>query len=988
MSEIVEVTLGGQEVSVTIEGGGLGLGMINGAINGIINAQVTPQINNLRAEVFGGPQFGEPPLPGDMNSIYKLAKASGFDPNFYANVVASTNTLNARIDAFPLPLSAFGIAPFDINNLVDQSVKVQQAMDAGITDFSGVAIYIDGPLVWRANRRFIHRGSGEIFPKTDGFENQQGVFVFGPNATRTFEQSIILDDPCFVHLDAVTPPVDTGNPTADTEAARVRIAAWADNGLCGRFLQDTIIRNGLIVGFKTGYKIHQERIRLENCRSDNLIDCEISDASDCCYVDNLHMYPFWLAHYPGIGADALRPYERGIWLHDDPDGNPDKSDGVQVRGGLCYGRLVGVENDNCYATVIDGIFVDGPPEIAAERGTVAFRTNGDSNMVKITNCHAESVAYGYDLIHTGGEVTWQDNTASNIQIAPVVCGTGHSTGSVTLSNTGTDAVVVGLDGVGLHDVDVVLVGGTVGQLVDTTAVTTDKTRLRVRMLKNVGAATVNNGVLAAITPEMFGAIGDGVVDDHDAIENWLVTASETGKDAITEVGKTYLVGAPVVAVITRELRVQGAPGTTIKGAVGDGLVVEVRCNDGVSYPNFTMRNVEINNSLRTFVAAEQGGTALSLVRLGHYDVQYCRFVGDPSLTKGDAGTTATLCKSGVWSNNYAAWQPDLAFYPTGGNDETDVDDFGDVTAENNRIYQCDAGIFGKRQIRRLMLRGNTFTQTRVGILNTPGSGTPTPLVGAREQIVEGNIFIGCSEPIRLELSRGDIVAGNQIIDWGYDRNGVATAVKTAIRIFGVQTGQVVNNMMLMRELADAGHRGISLHEKTFGGVTTQSTGNIIADNSIIGCTEGVIELNSTTGNLIRDNITSSSVTTPVTLAVGSTSSVTTMTTGGVRRHLGVSSTSFRVTNQAAITGLGYVASTTVSIAALAAGAEQGVAVAIPGVGSTHFGLANCNFALPTGVVIKNIRCTTDTVTVTFYNGSASPAAISGAMRTSAILMAV
>lgn len=496
------------------------------------------------------------------------------------------------------------------------------------------------------------------------------------------------------------------------------------------------------------------------------------------------------------------------------------------------------------------------------------------------------------------------------------------------------------------------------------------------------------GKADALTPEQFGAVGNGVADDQLALKNWLEAASAQGRAAVTPSGKTYNVVAPVVAIITKDLQISGAPGTVIKGAAGDGLVLEVRCDDGVSYPNLTVRNLEVNNSLRTFVPAEQGGTALSLVRLGHYDVQYCRFIGDPSLTKGDSGTTATLCKSGVWSNNYAAWQPDLAFYPTGGNDTSDVDDFGDVVVENNRIFQCDAGIFGKRQIRRLMIRGNTFTQTRVGVLNTPGAGAPTPLVGAREHMIEGNIFTGCSEPIRLELSRGDIVSGNQIIDWGYDRNGTLTAVKTAIRLFGLQTAQIANNMMLMRELPNVGHRGISLHEKVFDAVTTQSSGNIIADNSIIGCTEGVIELNSSTGNLIRDNVTSTSVTTPYTLASGSTSKWVTMTTGGVRRHLVVDSAELRVTGQAAIKGLGYVAVTTVSIPTLAAGAESQVSVSLPGVGSTHLGLVNCNFALPVGVVIKYIRCVTDTVNVVFYNGSAVTAAISGQMRTGAVLLAV
>ena len=405
-----------------------------------------------------------------------------------------TDALAKRLSDVPAALATFGIQAFVPGRPnTDQSAAVQAAMDAGVTDFSGMTIYINGPLIWREGRTFIQRGGGEVFPKTQGFGDKQGAFIFGPAATRTFEQSLRLESPCFIHADAATPPAVTGNAAADTEAARLRIAGWADNGLCARLLQDTIVRNGLFVGFQTGYKVHQERIRLENCRSDCLIDFEISDASDCCYLDNPHMWPFWLAHYPGIGADALRPYERGIWLHDDPDGVADKSDGVQIRGGLCYGRRIGFENENCYATLLDGTFFDGPPGLAAERGTIGVKTSGDSNMVKIANVHAESVATGFDLTHAGGEVTWHHNTASNIQTQPVQVGTGHSTGSVTVSSSGTNSVVRALDGVGLHKIDVILAGGTINRLVDTDAVTTDKSRLQVRLVKNIGAPTLDNG---------------------------------------------------------------------------------------------------------------------------------------------------------------------------------------------------------------------------------------------------------------------------------------------------------------------------------------------------------------------------------------------------------------------------------------------------------------------------------------------------------------
>lgn len=430
---------------------------------------------------------------GDVKAGFAAVKADV--EQRMAQALAAVDSLADLLADVPPALASFGIQPYlpGLPN-ADQSAKVQAAMDAGVSNFANITVYINGALVWREGTVFRQRGSGEIFPKTQGFGDKQGAFIFGDSATRVFEQSLVLDDPLFVHVDAATPPQNTGNPTADTEAAKNRIAAWADNGLCARFLQDTVVTNGLFVGFYQGYKVHQERVRLINCRSDCLFDLEVSDASDCGYANNFHAYSFWIAHSPGIGADALRPYERGIWLRDDPDGNADKNDGFQINGGLVYGRKIGFDSENSYATRVVGLFVDGPPTLAAERETVGFRTGGDSNAVKISDCHAESVAIGFDLAHTGGHVRWMGNTASNIQTQPVRAGTGHSTGTIDLSNTGTNSVVKGLDSVGQHDVDVTLVGGTVTRLVDTDAVTTDKSRLRVRLAKSIGAATIDNGV--------------------------------------------------------------------------------------------------------------------------------------------------------------------------------------------------------------------------------------------------------------------------------------------------------------------------------------------------------------------------------------------------------------------------------------------------------------------------------------------------------------
>lgn len=485
---------------------------------------------------------------GDVKAGFAAVKADV--EQRMAQALAAVDSLADLLADVPPALASFGIQPYlpGLPN-ADQSAKVQAAMDAGVSNFANITVYINGALVWREGTVFRQRGSGEIFPKTQGFGDKQGAFIFGDSATRVFEQSLVLDDPLFVHVDAATPPQNTGNPTADTEAAKNRIAAWADNGLCARFLQDTVVTNGLFVGFYQGYKVHQERVRLINCRSDCLFDLEVSDASDCGYANNFHAYSFWIAHSPGIGADALRPYERGIWLRDDPDGNADKNDGFQINGGLVYGRKIGFDSENSYATRVVGLFVDGPPTLAAERETVGFRTGGDSNAVKISDCHAESVAIAFDLAHTGGHVRWMGNTASNIQTQPVLAGTGHSTGTIDLSNTGTNSVVKGLDSVGQHDIDVTLVGGTVTRLVDTDAVTTDKSRLRVRLAKSIGAATIDNNPNPALGWNVVRASDFGAVSGQDitsALSEALASLNALGGGTLLIEGMSATVSSVVV----------------------------------------------------------------------------------------------------------------------------------------------------------------------------------------------------------------------------------------------------------------------------------------------------------------------------------------------------------------------------------------------------------------------------------------------------------
>lgn len=430
----------------------------------------------------------------------------------------------------PAPLASFGISAYNPDQLVDTTAQVQAAYDSGIENFAGVTVYINSDFYFRANRRIVGSPTGEIFPKTDGFGDIKGVMIAGPNAVfHTEVPSLAMDDFAIISLDAATPPVITGDPDVDTEAAAARIAAWVNRGTCLTLYADAMLNNCLIVGFNLAYRVRGERVHLNHCRYDCLNGLDVSDVSDVGHANFSHGYPFWLAHMPGIGAPALRHYQTAIKLHDDGDGITDKTDGFQVVGGLAYGWQTSLHLKDVYASRVTNFWCDGPPELSASRQTVGLLTEGDVNVNCARDIHVESHGYGARLEHAGGELILT-TTMSNISIQPVVCGTGHSTTDVTIANTGTNSVVKGLDGVGQHDVGVTVLGGAITRLKDDDGVTTDKSRLRVRLKKNVGSSIIDNGLPSPtplFTPEAYGASG-WPADDTAAIRAADAAATAAG----------------------------------------------------------------------------------------------------------------------------------------------------------------------------------------------------------------------------------------------------------------------------------------------------------------------------------------------------------------------------------------------------------------------------------------------------------------------------
>jgi hypothetical protein len=411
--------------------------------------------------------------------------------------------------------------------------------------------------------------------------------------------------------------------------------------------------------------------------------------------------------------------------------------------------------------------------------------------------------------------------------------------------------------------------------------------------------TLDDGVTTAwykntskdLTPEHCGAAGDGVTDDSDALYTWLMAAAEEGRKAVTLGGKTYMVEDPVIAIIEKGLTVEGVKGTTIKGVAGEGIVLEIRNNaisNSALYPDLSFSGLTIDNSLRDFDAAAQSGTGLSLVRMGKAEIFNSRFMGDPlfdadpipaNWTKGDSGVTAVTCLDLNIHDNYFAHQPDLALYVSGGPDnDASSDDFGEWKIYSNQLVHCNVGFAAKRQTRRVLFTQNIVRRMLAcGYLGTAGAlgNGGVGMISAREQMISNNIFSEMEQrAIELELSAGDVISNNQIIDWGCLLSNFATASANpiAMRLFGVNGASIVGNKIRLRSMTNsANHTAMQLRASTFSG-TVETTSCIVDDNDIAGCTKGIIELNSANSNLIGDaNRFSAAVTERITKASGSSS---------------------------------------------------------------------------------------------------------------------
>jgi hypothetical protein len=392
-----------------------------------------------------------------------------------------------------------------------------------------------------------------------------------------------------------------------------------------------------------------------------------------------------------------------------------------------------------------------------------------------------------------------------------------------------------------------------------------------------GTSNITSRTLAIRTSDVINLEDTALVFDDAATDNatLLATLIEEAADA----GKKLYAPRPRVLWVENcaafpegDVIWQAVPGFIIKGlASGSGPVLEI--DGGAFRPRLYIDGMHIDNSECTFVSAGQSGTALSLKRMSDMDIR--RFIGqstdDYRDEKGDSAITIQECRGGRIWGPVCIGQPDLGIYVTGGALTNSTDDFADIEIYGPRFYRCDGAFSSKRQGRRCAIFGGIVEECRVGFSTLEADSGGTEIDPGVEMYVAGTRFKRIGS--RALHGRGDsrITGYVDIEDFGFDPDNAATPFghTYAVRLEGPSHCDITATIR-QRDWSGAGLQAFDIRALTLdSGTYTPKCNRIKA--TILDVATGILEnagVSASNYDLMVDGVT-----TPVTLASGSTSKV-------------------------------------------------------------------------------------------------------------------
>lgn len=299
---------------------------------------------------------------------------------------------------------------------------------------------------------------------------------------------------------------------------------------------------------------------------------------------------------------------------------------------------------------------------------------------------------------------------------------------------------------------------------------------------------------AGLTPEMFGAAGDGVTDDTAAVQ----AAIESGHPVISMNGD-YLISTRVNAVVSSPISINLA-GRIISGrAPGFETEFVIRVSGGSNRHSVTVfGGGTIDASNRDDIPGTGSGSGLLIRNSNDAVISNVRFVaGGLGDGKGDSGLVLEYCQRVTVSDCFFSGWDDHDIYATGGATPISENSEGEslvVTGchfENNRA----GSIRLARDYKRIVASSNVAKNVGKLVVVAGGESNWT---SASQVTISDNIIDGTSNcPIDLRWMHprtGVVVIGNQIYDWA---SGIESP---AIRILGASNAICSGNVIRPRLL--------------------------------------------------------------------------------------------------------------------------------------------------------------------------------------------
>lgn len=432
MSEVVEVSLGGENVAVVIEGGNMAAGAAvvfqdlneaaaraeQAASDAEAAAAGIPAMVTNKADIDGG---NIP--PSDAEDFRSAILAS---PRDVVTAIDGTNSQVRQVTSKLLDIvnarDAFG---FDLTRDVDakdslESLFAEKAASGGSVTLPLGDIYVSS-LNIPAGVKVVGASPRPGENDANRIQNRYGTTLWlDPGGTITLQNMAQLSGVQILNPELKFVTVTNGVPDL-TEAQAMGTApipGWPYNGGYGGVAQfsgkaitiagdDTLVSNVLAVGFEYAYFSSSfvpprpilpgpSRQIIDGLWFDCTNGIDISDCWDVAKITRCHGWNFFTGH-TGFSWSAIIRDGIGFNLHD-------KCDGAQLIGNFDIGHKIGYRFKNvfgiqCVSCTGDGVqpFDQGPDHYG-------FLTEGTINGVYFNNCQADGKWHGFVFNHTAGAI--------------------------------------------------------------------------------------------------------------------------------------------------------------------------------------------------------------------------------------------------------------------------------------------------------------------------------------------------------------------------------------------------------------------------------------------------------------------------------------------------------------------------------------------------------------------------------------------------------